>query len=86
MRRIIFYGMIFMMVLWTAAVLADLAQGLYSTKAFDAALAADSPVATAEKIFQILWTGFWGPTAQARAIIWGLPMTVFSMIAALSQR
>ncbi len=86
MHRIVHYLMIFMMILWTALLIADLVQGFLGGGVLASAPAAQTPVETAQRTFQALLPDLWGPAAQARAIVWGLPMTVFSLIAAITQR
>ncbi len=86
MSRIFFYLMVILMIFWTTAVLADIAGGLLATESIATALASGSTVLAGEAAFSALWNDFWGPTAQARAIVWGIPMLVFSMIAAIAQR
>ncbi len=86
MHRIVHYLMIFMMILWTALLIADLVQGFLGGGVLATAPADQTPVETAQRTFQALLPDLWGPAAQARAIVWGLPMTVFSLIAAITQR
>lgn len=86
MFRIVHYLMIFLMVLWTAVLVTDLAQGLLASGVFAAAPVDQTPIQTAQGTFQALLPDLWGPAAQARAIVWGLPMTVFALIAAITQR
>ncbi len=86
MHRIVHYLMFFLMVLWTAVLVTDLVQGLLASGVFAAAPLDQTPVETAQGAFQALLPDLWGPAAQARAIVWGLPMTVFALIAAITQR
>ena len=86
MSRIFFYLMVILMIIWTTAVLADVAGGLLATESVSAALDTGSMVQAGEAALSALWSDFWGPTAQARAIVWGIPMLVFAMIAAIAQR
>lgn len=86
MHRIVHYLMIFMMILWTALLIADLVQGFLGGGVLATAPVDQTPVETAQRTFQALLPDLWGPAAQARAIVWGLPMTVFSLIAAITQR
>lgn len=86
MLRIVHYLMIFMMVLWTAVLATDLVQGLLASGVFAAAPVDQTPIQTAQGAFQRLLPDLWGPAAEARAIVWGLPMTVFALIAAITQR
>ncbi len=86
MLRIVHYLMIFMMVLWTAVLVTDLVQGLLASGVFAAAPVDQTPIQTAQGAFQRLLPDLWGPAAEARAIVWGLPMTVFALIAAITQR
>ncbi len=86
MLRIVQYLMIFLMVLWTGVLVTDLAQGLLASGLFAAAPVDQTPIQTAQGAFQTLLPDLWGPAAQARAVVWGLPMMVFALIAAITQR
>jgi hypothetical protein len=86
MNRIVHYLMFLLMVLWTAVLVTDLVQGLLASGVFADTPVDQSPVQTAQGAFQTLLPDLWGPAAQARAIVWGLPMTVFALIAAITQR
>ena len=86
MRRVLYYLTIVLMVLWTAVLVADLTQVLLSSGIFAATPAEQTPIQTAQEAFQTLLPDLWGPAAQARAIVWGLPMIVFALIAAITQR
>ena len=86
MRRVLYYLMIVLMVLWTAVLVADLTQVLLSSGIFAATPAEQTPIQTAQGAFQTLLPDLWSPAAQARAIVWGLPMIVFALIAAITQR
>ena len=85
MSRVIYNLMIVLMILWTAVLALDLIQGVLS----GGMLGADAaPTATeaAGNVFRNVLSNIWGPAAQARAVVWGLPMIVFALIAAISQR
>ena len=86
MRRVLYYLTIVLMVLWTAVLVADLTQVLLSSGIFAATPAEQTPIQTAQGAFQTLVPDLWSPAAQARAIVWGLPMIVFALIAAITQR
>ncbi len=86
MLRIVHYLMIFLMVLWTAVLVTDLVQGLLASGVFAAAPVEQTPIQAARGAFQALLPDLWGSAAQARAIVWGLPMMVFALIAAITQR
>lgn len=86
MRRIVHYLILFLMFLWTAVLIADLAQSLMASGIFAAAPVEQTPIQTAQGAIQTLLPDLWGPAAQARAIVWGLPMTVFALVAAITQR
>ena len=86
MIRIVHYLMIVLMVLWTAVLVTDLVQGLLASGIFAATPVDQTPIQTAQGAFQTLLPDIWSPAAQARAIVWGLPMTVFALIAAITQR
>lgn len=86
MRLVVHYLMMVLMVLWTGVLLTDLVQSLLASGVFAAAPVEQTPIQTAQGAFQALLPDFWGPAAQARAIVWGLPMMVFALIAAITQR
>ncbi len=86
MYRIVHYLMYFLMVLWTAVLVTDLVQSLLASGVFAATPADQTLVRTVQGAFQALLPDLWGPAAQARAIVWGVPMTVFALIAAITQR
>ncbi len=86
MRRVLNFLTIALMVLWTTVLVVDLTQALMSSGIFAAAPAEQTPIQTAQGAFQTLLPDLWGQAAQARAIVWGLPMTVFALIAAITQR
>jgi len=86
MTRIVHYLMFLLMVLWTAVLVTDLVQGLLASGVFAGTPADQTPVQTAQGVFQTLLPDLWGPAAQARAIVWGVPMTVLALIAAITQR
>ena len=86
MARAIYTLMIVLMVLWSAALAVDLVQGLLASGVFAAPAAEQSVVQTAQSVYRSLLSDLWSPAAQARAIVWGLPMIVFALIAAISQR
>ena len=86
MQRAIYFSMIVLMILWTAVLAADLVQSLLASGIFAAPEPAQSMVQTAESVFRRLSPDLWGRAAQARAIVWGLPMIVFALLAAITQR
>ncbi len=86
MNRAIYFLMIVFMVLWTAVLAADLVQSLLASGVFAGPEPGQSTVQTAESVYRKLVQDFWGPAAQARAIVWGLPMIVFALLAAITQR
>jgi len=86
MHRIVHYLMFFLMVLWTAVLVTDLVQSLLASDIFAATPVDQTPIQTAQGTFQTLLPDLWGPAAQARAIVWGVPMTVFALLAAITQR
>ena len=86
MHRVIYYLMIILMVLWTAGLAVDLVQGLLASEVLATPAPDQSVITTAGNAYRALWPDLWGPAAQARAIVWGIPMIVFALIAAISQR
>ncbi len=86
MNRAFYVSMIVLMVLWTAVLAADLVQGLLASAAFAAPEPEQSMIQTAQNVFRKFLQDLWRPAAQARAIVWGLPMIVFALLAAISQR
>ena len=86
MRRVVFFVSILLMLLWTAVLAADLVLGILSDDTLINAATGESPVQATGMVMNKLWGDLWGAKAQARAIVWGIPMVVFSLIAAISQR
>ncbi len=86
MPRAIYFSVIVLKVLWTAVLAADLVQSLLASGVFAAPGPEQSTVQAAESVYRKLSLDLWGPAAQARAIVWGLPMIVFSLLAAITQR
>ncbi len=85
MRGLVLLVMVLLMALWTGAVVADL---WYLISAEGATLAQQSGEFTLpefERLFAELRPGFWSDAAQARAIVWGMPMMVFATIVAISR-
>jgi len=82
MQRLVYSLAVLMMVVWTAIVVADLVMsGWLAGPAREGFTLAD-----ARGMFDTFRADFWGAAAQARAIVWGLPMIAFALIAALTQR
>jgi hypothetical protein len=86
MQRLVFGLAVLMMVVWTAIVVADLVVSIGSAGWLAAAAQEGVTPAGARGMFDAFRADFWGAAAQARAIVWGLPMTAFALIAALTQR
>ncbi len=86
MNRAFYVSMIVLMVLWTAVLAADLVQSLLASAVFAAPESEQSTIQTVQIFFRKLLHDIWRPAAQARAIVWGLPMIVFALLAAISQR
>jgi hypothetical protein len=80
MRRLVYGLMWLLMIGWTAAVLLDISQGLMANEQLMQALDGNVVPEQAGQVFQ----GFWGQAAQARAVVWGIPMTVFALIAVIT--
>lgn len=83
MRGVIYGLMVVLMVLWTAVLLVDLVQIVLASGLVgpQPATGEAAPMAVGDALSNV-----WGPAAQARAIVWGLPMIVFALIAAITQR
>ncbi len=86
MLRLIHVLMVVLMVLWTVTLVTDLVLGLLASGLFAAPAAVPSTVETAQSAYRALLPDLWSPAAQARAIVWGIPMIVFALIAAITQR
>ncbi len=85
MRGLLLVLMALLMVIWTAGVVVDLWY-VYLAQSDSLVLASGAlSLAELERIFQQIRPGVWSDGAQARAIVWGLPMMVFAMIAAISR-
>ena len=86
MNRAFYVSMIVLMVLWTAVLAADLVQSLIASGIFAAPEPEQTMIQTPQNFVRRLSQDLWRPTSQARAIVWGLPMIVFALVAAISQR
>lgn len=86
MPKFFFWLMVILMVLWTGILGLDLVRSLLADQQLMAVAGQADPLAAGEAAVPGLLAKIWGPDGQARAIVWGLPMIVFSMIAAISQR
>ncbi len=86
MQRFVYGLAVLMMVVWTAIVVADLVVSIGSAGWLAAAAQEGVTPAAARGMFDAFRADFWGAAAQARAIVWGLPMIAFALIAALTQR
>ncbi len=85
MRGLVLVVMAVFMVLWTTAVVVDLWY-VYQAESESLVLASGAlSLAEIERLFQQIRPSVWSDAAQARAIVWGLPMMVFAMIAAISR-
>jgi hypothetical protein len=84
MHRAVYSLMIVLMVVWTALLVVDLAQSLLAANPL--AEAGGSVALGAGKVLDWIRADLWSPAAQARAVVWGIPMVVFSLIAAIAQR
>ncbi len=80
MRRLVYGLMWVLMIGWTAALLVNISQGLMANEQFLQVLGGNVVPEQAGQIFQ----GFWGEAAQARAVVWGIPMAVFALIAVIT--
>ena len=80
MMRLVYGLMWLLMIGWTAAVLFDLSQGQEANEQLMQALDGSAVPEQAKQVFE----GFWGQAAQARAVVWGIPMTVFALIAVIT--
>lgn len=86
MQRLVFGLAVLMMVVWTAIVVADLVVSIGSAGWLAGAAQQGVTPAAARGMFDAFHADFWSAGAQARAIVWGLPMIAFALIAALTQR
>jgi hypothetical protein len=86
MPKFFFWLMIVLMVVWTGILGFDLVTSLLADQQLLAVADQPDPLAAGEAAVPGLLAKIWGPAGQARAIVWGLPMIVFAMIAAISQR
>ena len=85
MRGLVLVVMALFMALWTTAVVVDLWY-VYQAESEGLVLASGAlSLAEIERLFQQIRPSVWSDAAQARAIVWGLPMMVFAMIAAISR-
>jgi len=86
MQRTIYYATIVLMVLWTAFLVADLVQLVLASGLAAGPADGEAVPAALDRGYQTVRDVIWGSAAQARAIVWGLPMIVFSLVAAISRQ
>lgn len=83
--RSLFFGLtVLLMLAWTAMLLGDLYLALAADEQFLAAFDLGSPKEIWSALLASAQSDLWGQAAQARAIVWGLPMVVFSIVAAMT--
>ncbi len=84
MQRLVYGLMKLLMILWTAAVLYDIGQGLFADDELLKVINGELISEQSGQLVKKFWAGFWSSAAQTRAIIWGMPMTVFALIAVIT--
>ena len=85
MRSFIFYLMILLMIVWTAAFIMELAYVYFSSTAVASMAGTEANLSNFGAFYDTIREGFWGPGAAARVAVWGVPMVVLSIISAVSQ-
>ena len=85
MRSFIFYVMIVLMIVWTAAFIMELAYVYFSSTAVASMAGTEANLSNFGAFYDTIREGFWGPDAAARVAVWGVPMVVLSIISAVSQ-
>ena len=85
MRSFIFYLMIVLMIVWTAAFIMELAYVYFSSTAVASMTGTEANLSNFGAFYDTIREGFWGPGAAARVAVWGVPMVVLSIISAVSQ-
>lgn len=85
MRSFIFYLMILLMIVWTAAFIMELAYVYFSSPAVASMVGTDASLSNFGAFYDTIREGFWGPGAAARVAVWGVPMVVLAIISAVSQ-
>jgi hypothetical protein len=73
------------MVLWTAFLVADLVQLALSSGLLASPAEGEAVPAALDRGYRTVRDVIWGSAAQARAIVWGLPMIVFALVAAITR-
>jgi len=86
MQRTIYYATIVLMILWTAFLAADLVQLALGSGLLAAPAEGEAMPAALDRGYQTVRDVIWGSAAQARAIVWGLPMIVFALVAAITRQ
>lgn len=86
MQRTIYYATIGLMVLWTAFLVADLVQVILVSGLVAPPGEGEAVPAALDRGYQTVRDVIWGPAAQARAIVWGLPMIAFALVAAITRQ
>ena len=80
-----FHGLaILLMFVWTIGLLLDIAGSVVADQALMTALNGNIGAEESQPILREYWQAFWSAESERRAIIWGLPMMVFALIAVLN--
>ncbi|MGH6932978.1 MAG: hypothetical protein ACREEE_11160 [Dongiaceae bacterium] len=76
---------ILLMIVWTVVVLADIAIGFSVPPGTTDAIVAGVTPDQLTQYYSEFRSAFFSAAAQTRAIVWGIPMIAFGIIAAMTQ-
>lgn len=76
---------VLMMIVWTVIVLADIAVGVGVPPGTTEAIVAGVTQDQLTQYYTEFRMAFFSPVAETRAIVWGIPMIAFGIIAAMTQ-
>lgn len=85
MRSVIFYAMVVLMILWTSVFIMEVAYVYFTSTAVAAMAGNEWSLGNIGAFYDAVREDVWGPAAAARVAVWGLPMIVLAIIAAVTQ-
>ena len=85
MRSFTFYSMVFLMIVWTAIFIMELAFVYFTSSAVATFTASGYSLTDVGQFYVTIREGLWTITSGARVAVWALPMIVMAIISAVSQ-
>ena len=85
MRGLVHAVAILLMIVWSVIVLIDIAIGFSVPPGTTEAIVAGVTPDQLTQYYSDFRLAFFSPAAQTRAIVWGIPMIAFGIIAAMTQ-